>query len=136
MFQNNRIKDGKMNFTRFPRRKYIQHPTPIEPLPRLSRVLGDAVSLYVKRDDLLPGAAGGNKTRKLEFNETTLLDVVRDLNHTYQSDITILDNELSDLTITVSFNKQELDAVLNVLASTLDLVIKKNGDQITIEAED
>jgi D-cysteine desulfhydrase len=56
-----------MNFTRFPRRKYIHTPTPIEPMPALSRVLGGNVNLFVKRDDLLPGAGGGNKTRKLEF---------------------------------------------------------------------
>lgn len=56
-----------MNFTKFPRRKYIPAPTPIEPMPSLSRALGNDVHLYVKRDDLLPGAAGGNKTRKLEF---------------------------------------------------------------------
>lgn len=56
-----------MNFTRFPRRKYIQSPTPIEPMPALSRALGGDVNLFVKRDDLLPGAGGGNKTRKLEF---------------------------------------------------------------------
>jgi len=36
-------------------------------MPALSRALGNKVNLYVKRDDLLPGAAGGNKTRKLEF---------------------------------------------------------------------
>jgi D-cysteine desulfhydrase len=56
-----------MNFTQFPRRKYIQSFTPIEPMPGLSRFLGGNVNLYIKRDDLLPGAGGGNKTRKLEF---------------------------------------------------------------------
>lgn len=56
-----------MNFTKFARRKYLQGPTPIESMPALSKVLGGDVNLYVKRDDLLPGAGGGNKTRKLEF---------------------------------------------------------------------
>ncbi len=56
-----------MNFTKFPRRDYLQGPTPIEALPSLSKALGGKVNLYVKRDDLLPGAGGGNKTRKLEF---------------------------------------------------------------------
>ena len=56
-----------MNFTKFPRRKYLQGPTPIEFLPALTKALGNDVKLYIKRDDLLPGAAGGNKTRKLEF---------------------------------------------------------------------
>ena len=56
-----------MNFSQFPRRNYLQGPTPLEPMPRLSQALGGDVNLYIKRDDLLPGASGGNKTRKLEF---------------------------------------------------------------------
>ncbi|MDA3789919.1 MAG: D-cysteine desulfhydrase [Desulfobacula sp.] len=56
-----------MNFTKFPRRNYLQGSTPIEAMPSLSKALGGDVNLYVKRDDLLPGSAGGNKTRKLEF---------------------------------------------------------------------
>ena len=56
-----------MNFSKFPRRKYLQGPTAIEPLPALTKVLDSKVNIYIKRDDLLPGAAGGNKTRKLEF---------------------------------------------------------------------
>ena len=56
-----------MNFTKFPRRNYLQGPTPIESMPSLSKALGGGVNLFVKRDDLLPGSAGGNKTRKLEF---------------------------------------------------------------------
>ena len=57
-----------MDFTRFPRRRYLNGPTPLEPMPRLSKALGGKVDLWVKRDDLLPGAGGGNKTRKLEFS--------------------------------------------------------------------
>ena len=56
-----------MDYTKFPRREYITTPTPIEAMPRLSKALGSNVNLYIKRDDLLPGASGGNKTRKLEF---------------------------------------------------------------------
>lgn len=55
-----------MLLARFPRRRYTDRPTPIEPLPHLSRHLGGP-DLLVKRDDLLGLAAGGNKTRKLEF---------------------------------------------------------------------
>lgn len=56
-----------MNFTRLPRRGYVTSPTPIEPLHNLSAALGAGVNLYIKRDDLLPGCGGGNKTRKLDF---------------------------------------------------------------------
>ena len=41
-------------------------PTPIEKLPRLSRILGGP-QLFVKRDDLTGLGFGGNKTRKLEY---------------------------------------------------------------------
>jgi D-cysteine desulfhydrase family pyridoxal phosphate-dependent enzyme len=49
-----------------PRIKFAHLPTPIEPLPRLTDVLGGP-RLLVKRDDLTGLAFGGNKTRKLEF---------------------------------------------------------------------
>ena len=41
-------------------------PTPIEPMPRLSEMLGGP-NLFIKRDDCTGLATGGNKTRKLEF---------------------------------------------------------------------
>jgi D-cysteine desulfhydrase len=55
-----------MNLSRFPRRRYTDSPTPIEKLERLTKVLGGP-NIYMKRDDLLGLAGGGNKTRKLEF---------------------------------------------------------------------
>ena len=56
-----------MNLAKFPRRGYVTDPTPLEYLPNFSKALGGKVSIYIKRDDLLPGTAGGNKTRKLDF---------------------------------------------------------------------
>ncbi len=55
-----------MDLARFPRRRYTPHATAIEPLLNLSRALGGPI-LWIKRDDTLGLAAGGNKTRKLEF---------------------------------------------------------------------
>jgi D-cysteine desulfhydrase len=55
-----------MHLARFPRRRYTEGWTPIENLERLSRLLGGP-DIYIKRDDLLGLAGGGNKTRKLEF---------------------------------------------------------------------
>jgi D-cysteine desulfhydrase len=55
-----------MHLARFPRRRYTQGWTPLEKLDRLSALLGGP-DLYIKRDDLLGLAGGGNKTRKLEF---------------------------------------------------------------------
>ena len=55
-----------MNLAQFPRRRYTEGQTPLEFLPRFSKAL-DGPNIYIKRDDLLGLAAGGNKTRKLEF---------------------------------------------------------------------
>ncbi len=62
-----------IDLARFPRRRYTAGATPLEPLPRFSAWLatqcpgGRGPEVWVKRDDLLGLAPGGNKTRKLEF---------------------------------------------------------------------
>jgi D-cysteine desulfhydrase len=62
-----------MDLSRFPRRRYTEGTTPIEPLPRFSAWLaarcpdGRGPEVWIKRDDLLGLSPGGNKTRKLEF---------------------------------------------------------------------
>ncbi|MSO55255.1 MAG: D-cysteine desulfhydrase [Rhodospirillales bacterium] len=55
-----------MHLSRFPRIKLCHAPTPLEPMERLTKLLGGP-KLYVKRDDCTGLATGGNKTRKLEF---------------------------------------------------------------------
>jgi D-cysteine desulfhydrase len=88
-----------MDLARFPRRKYTPYPTPIEPMPQLSKALsssggnanensiedetsGPGVQVWIKRDDLLGLSGGGNKTRKLEF-------VMADAIHNHQADTII-----------------------------------------------
>jgi D-cysteine desulfhydrase len=55
-----------MDLSRFPRRRYTQGATPLEFLPQFTRALGGP-RVWIKRDDMLGLAPGGNKTRKLEF---------------------------------------------------------------------
>ncbi len=55
-----------MNFSRFPRVKLCQAPTPLEFLPNLTKHLGGP-QIWMKRDDLTGAGLGGNKVRKLEF---------------------------------------------------------------------
>lgn len=49
----------------FPRMEFFQAPTPLDHLPRISRALRRPV--YIKRDDQIGPALGGNKARKLEY---------------------------------------------------------------------
>ena len=50
-----------------PRFRLFDGPSPLEPLPRFSAALGGRAEIWVKREDLLPLAFGGNKLRNLEF---------------------------------------------------------------------
>ena len=50
-----------------PRFVLFDGPSPMHPLPRFSAALGGGVEVWIKREDLLPLAFGGNKLRNLEF---------------------------------------------------------------------
>ncbi|WP_299886393.1 D-cysteine desulfhydrase [uncultured Ruegeria sp.] len=59
-------KELSITLAGFPRISFAHLPTPLEPMDRLSEVLGGP-RLWVKRDDCTGLSTGGNKTRKLEF---------------------------------------------------------------------
>jgi len=50
-----------------PRFPLFDAPSPLTPAPAFARALGGAFELWLKREDLLPLAFGGNKLRNLEF---------------------------------------------------------------------
>ena len=50
-----------------PRFRLFDGPSPLAPLPGFSAALGHGVEVWIKREDLLPLAFGGNKLRNLEF---------------------------------------------------------------------
>lgn len=52
----------------FAKEKLTFGPSPLQPLPRLSKYLGGQVEIWAKREDVNSGLAfGGNKMRKLEY---------------------------------------------------------------------
>lgn len=57
----------------FPRVRYGPLPTPLAPLPHLTREFGGP-QLWIKRDDNFGPGMGGNKGRKLEFLMAEALD--------------------------------------------------------------
>jgi L-cysteate sulfo-lyase len=50
-----------------PRFALLDGPSPLAPLRRFSAALGASADIWIKREDLLPLAFGGNKLRNLEF---------------------------------------------------------------------
>lgn len=55
-----------MKFNNLPRIRLASLPTPLQPLPNLTKTL-KGPKLWIKRDDLTGLAFGGNKARKLEY---------------------------------------------------------------------
>jgi 1-aminocyclopropane-1-carboxylate deaminase/D-cysteine desulfhydrase-like pyridoxal-dependent ACC family enzyme len=51
--------------SRLPSLPLLSAPTLVEPMPRLSAILGGGPRLLIKRDDAIPFGFGGNKVRKL-----------------------------------------------------------------------
>jgi D-cysteine desulfhydrase len=63
----NTMTNKTLDISRFEKRVYTPHATPLEAMPQLSAALGGNVNLFIKRDDMLGLTGGGNKTRKLEY---------------------------------------------------------------------
>lgn len=75
------------------------------------------------------------KTRKFIFMETDLYTVIETINHAYQTNITIAANVPATCMVTVTFDQQSLEAILNVLKTTLNLTYKtENGTIIITDA--
>jgi transmembrane sensor len=74
------------------------------------------------------------KTGIMDFHDTPLSDVAEVLINTYHRKID-LDPAIGNCPVTVRFENRELDAVLNVLRSTLDLKITAKGKHITISGK-
>lgn len=71
-------------------------------------------------------------TRKLIFVENDLRTVIETLNRIYQVNIVLPDSIPASCVVTVTFDHQSLESVLNVLKTTLSLEYKTNGNQIVI----
>lgn len=50
-----------------PRFPLLDGPSPLQAIPRFAAAVGGGADLWIKREDLLPLAFGGNKLRNLEF---------------------------------------------------------------------
>lgn len=50
-----------------PRFALLDGPSPLQPIPRFAAAIGGGAEIWIKREDLLPLAFGGNKLRNLEF---------------------------------------------------------------------
>ena len=68
------------------------------------------------------------KTKLLVFDDTKLVEVVDKLNEVYDTNIEIINPEIDNFRITVTFDNMTIEAVINILRETLDIVIEKHDN--------
>ena len=74
-------------------------------------------------------------SEKIEFIDQPLSKIVYRLNKIYNADIRLASENIGNCRMTASFENQSLDAVMNVISSTLDLKISKKGSSVIISGE-
>ena len=68
-----------------------------------------------------------------QFKGTPLGEVITQLNTFYGQQIELKDKSIQDLPITVTFTKEDLSTILDVVAITLNLEVDHKGDSYSIE---
>ena len=74
-------------------------------------------------------------TKLLVFDDTKLAEVVDKLNEVYDTNIEIINPEIDNYRITVTFDNMTIEAVINILRETLDIVIEKHDNGYLISGE-
>ncbi len=94
--------------------------------------------VYTRKDGALSKSLNTNinymawKTRKLVFINEELETIIKTINQVYHSSIIIEDEALRSCRMTSTFDQLPLDAILNILKSTLDLELETDKEQIII----
>lgn len=72
------------------------------------------------------------KNKKIVFFNNTLSDIIITLNRVYHTNIIIKDDRIANFRLTVSFDNQTLESVLNVIKKTLDINVKPSETNIEL----
>ena len=75
------------------------------------------------------------KTKYFTFDNTRLNEVVKTINHAYNTNIVLENKELGNCRLTVPLKAQSLESVLKVLEVTMNVKVKKQGKKIVISGE-
>lgn len=72
------------------------------------------------------------KTRVFDFNNAPLANVIKQLNDVYGSQIELESPALGNCPINVDFNNENLDTIVDIIAQTLNLTVKREGGKIIL----
>jgi ferric-dicitrate binding protein FerR (iron transport regulator) len=74
-------------------------------------------------------------TQRLVFDDMPLNEVIRDLENTYPNTIELRNGSLEKCRLTANFYKDDIDKIVNLIAETLNLRVRKDGRHFTLEGE-
>lgn len=75
----------------------------------------------------------GYRTGIFDFNASNLEDVVTSIRNGYHIDLRLANERTAQCRLTIRFEKEPVDATLAVIAETLDLKIRKEGEVYWLE---
>jgi ferric-dicitrate binding protein FerR (iron transport regulator) len=73
--------------------------------------------------------------RRFNFENTPLSEVIEELNAVYNSDIRLENSRIGSCRLSVSFDNEQLDVLLSVIAETLNLRLKQQDSTIILQGE-
>lgn len=72
------------------------------------------------------------KTRQITFDNTSLDQVIATLSKVYQTNIRLGNQQLSNCSLTATFNQQSFGSVLNIIKATLDVEITDENGVVVV----
>lgn len=113
-----------------------------------SSISGESVTLvenesssYIKENEkfteIVPNPVNSIawKTRVLDFDNTSLIEVIKVLENAYPVNFIFNNNQLRECSITVQFEDQDIDSILKVMEATLNISFEVSNNTITISGE-
>lgn len=73
------------------------------------------------------------KTKSFIFINAKLSDVIKQLNNVYNTQLSLKNKELTDCTITVTFDNESIETIASIISETLDLKLSKTSDGYTLD---
>ncbi len=75
------------------------------------------------------------KSRIFQFKESTLREVLAQVNEVYGANIRLADERLGNCRMTTLFNNEDLETLLSIITETLDLEMERSGDVIILKGQ-
>lgn len=88
---------------------------------------------FVKNDSL--NNVWGYATHKLVFKDTPMKAAIRDIEKAYPVSISVVNKNINKCRLTATFDNDSVDKVVNLIAEILNLRVKQDGKNFTLEGE-